>query len=168
MLILHLHARLRAHRALGIPCALRFQGEKGFSRPNLARAARRDRGGASALLPSPQRARARRGRGAEEVGCLTIESDASSPGSVPRTLRSTKWCAADPGSTLFGADGSRLCGAAPSALHRVRTRFRLPPSLPRLRRLLDPLRQHRPIGGGAKTLQEVHEDGIVADQDAWL
>src|SRR6202158_6566193 len=40
--------------------------------------------------------------------------------------------------------------------------------LPRLGRLFDPARQHRPIGGGAKALQEVHEAGVVADQDARL
>src|SRR3979411_2735453 len=40
--------------------------------------------------------------------------------------------------------------------------------LPRLRHLLDPARQHRPIGGGAKALQQVHEAGVVADQYARL
>jgi hypothetical protein len=41
-------------------------------------------------------------------------------------------------------------------------------SLPRFRRLLEPARQHRPIAGGAKTLQQIHEAGVVADQDARL
>ena len=39
-------------------------------------------------------------------------------------------------------------------------------ALPRLRRLLDPPRQHRPVGAGPQPLQEVHEAGVVADQDA--
>src|SRR6202171_5677701 len=38
--------------------------------------------------------------------------------------------------------------------------------LPRVHRLLDPARQHRPISAGPKALQQVHEAGIVADQDA--
>jgi hypothetical protein len=38
--------------------------------------------------------------------------------------------------------------------------------LPCLRHLLDPARQHRPKG--PKALQQVHEAGVVADQDARL
>ena len=41
MLVFTLHARLRAHRAPGIPCALRFEG--GTFPAKLARNARRDR-----------------------------------------------------------------------------------------------------------------------------
>src|SRR3984885_15491807 len=37
-----------------------------------------------------------------------------------------------------------------------------------LRRLLDPLRHHVPVGGGAEALQDIHEAGVAADQDARL
>src|SRR5439155_23321413 len=40
--------------------------------------------------------------------------------------------------------------------------------LPRLRHFLNPARQHAPIGAGPKALQQVHEAGVVADQDARL
>src|ERR1700744_3066093 len=43
-----------------------------------------------------------------------------------------------------------------------------PASLPRLRQLLDPARHRRPVSRGAKTLQQVHEAGVAADQDARL
>jgi hypothetical protein len=39
---------------------------------------------------------------------------------------------------------------------------------PPLRRLPDPLRHHAPAGGGRKALQDIHEAGIAADQDARL
>ena len=36
--------------------------------------------------------------------------------------------------------------------------------LPRLRHLLDPARQHRPIGAGPQALQQVHEARVVTNQ----
>src|ERR1700722_10313086 len=51
---------------------------------------------------------------------------------------------------------------------KVSVRGGIRASLPRFLRSPDPLRQHRPVAGGPKALQQVHEDGVVADQDARL
>src|ERR1700722_16644604 len=66
-----LHAKLRVHRASGIPCALYVLKAREIL-AKLGRMASRDRGGASVLLPSPQRARARRGRGEESASNVRL------------------------------------------------------------------------------------------------
>src|ERR1700676_3704536 len=61
-------------------------------------------------------------------------------------------------------------------LHIASQRFAMPRTrrlrraflLPRLLHLRDPARQHVPIGGGAEALDDVHEAGVAADQDAQL
>jgi hypothetical protein len=60
MLCFYLHARLRVRQASGIPCALLIEGVRNFWQSS---GAWRREIAEACLLPSPQRARARRGRG---------------------------------------------------------------------------------------------------------
>ena len=50
----------------------------------------------------------------------------------------------------------------------ARRRCVAPQLIPPHRQLLDPLCHHAPIGRGAEALQDVHEAGVAADQDARL